>query len=200
MSEVQDLAQLGKLIAVNHGWPTAKAFKAYVASDEDKAAVATKARDVLRVFPEAAGACALMSAAFAVHLERELDAPIHVVAGTLTIDGEPVIGDRQPFDGRVIFGADEFAWDGHVWVMIGPYIADLSIFRTAYSPVSPPNLTRHIAHVFGAGKGLYFDRWRHTRQLGLGYHPQYVLSEAEVTALLAGAQRAIEQGPAIRRS
>lgn len=191
MSKSHDLVQLGSLVAATHGWPAAKAFKAYVASDEDKAAIAKKAAELLSVFPAVPDARALMSAAFAAHLERDLDLPVQVVAGMLSVEGKPVFGDGQPFDGPAIFGANHLDWDGHVWVMVGSYVADVSIFRTAYSASCPPRLGRHIVHTFGGGKGLYFDAWRHTRQLGLGYHPQYVLSEAEVTGLLARAHAAI---------
>jgi hypothetical protein len=191
MLKTHDLVQLGSLVAATQGWPAAKAFKAYVASDEDKAAIANKARELLGIFPTIPGAGALMSAAFAAHLERDLDLPIQVVAGTLSVEGAPVIGDGRPFDGPAIFGTSHPDWNGHVWVMIGGYVADISIFRTAYSASCPPRLGRHIVHTFGGGIGLYFDAWRHTRRLGLGYHPQYVLSEAEVTGLVAGAHAAI---------
>jgi hypothetical protein len=191
MSKTHDLVQLGSLVAATQGWSAAKAFKAYVASDADKAAIANKARELLSIFPAMSGACALMSAGFAAHLERDLDLPIQVVAGTLSVEGKPVFGDGQPFDGPAIFGTNNLDWDGHVWVMIGGHVADISIFRTAYSASCPPRLGRHIVHTFGGGKGLYFDAWRHTRRLGLDYHPQYVLSEAEVTRLVAGAHTAI---------
>jgi hypothetical protein len=191
MSKTHDLVQLGSLVAATQGWPAARAFKAYVASDEDKAAIANKARELLSIFPAIPGACALMSAAFAAHIGRDFDLPIQVVAGTLSVEGKLVFGDGQPFDGPAIFGAYNLDWGGHVWVMVGGYVADISIFRTAYSASCPPRLGRHVVHTFGGGKGLYFDTWRHTHRLGLGYRPQYVLSEAEVTGLVAGAHAAI---------
>lgn len=191
MSYPQDLTRLGSLIAKTQGWPAAKTFKSYTPSDADKAEIAGKARDLLSVFPSIPGACALMSAAFAAHLARDPDLPVQVVAGTLSVEGSPVFGEGQPFDGPVVFGSSHPDWNGHVWVMVGPYVADISIFRTAYSADCPPRLGRHIVHTFGGGKGLYFDAWRHTRQLGLGYEPHYVLSEAEVTGLLTGARSLI---------
>lgn len=192
MPYAQDLAQLGSRIAATQDWPAAKAFKAYVASDDDKAIIANKARELLTIFPPVPAASAMMSAAFAAHLERGLDAPVQVVAGTLSVEGEPVFGDGQPFDGPAIFGAGGFDWSGHVWVMVGTNVADISIFRTAYSADCPPRLGRHIVHSFGGGKGLYFDSWRQTRRMGLRYDPHYVLSEAEVTALVGRAHRVIE--------
>lgn len=175
MSETRDLARLRSLVAASQGWPAAKALKAFTASDDDKAVIASKALDLLRIFPGAPAAAGMMSAAFAVHLERSLTAPILVVAGTLAINGEPA------------FGAAE-----HVWVMIGADVADISLFRAAYAPTAPALLARHVAEVFGPGKGLYYDAWRRTRRLGLDYRPQRVLTEAEVTALMAQAHTAIQ--------
>ncbi|WP_062342890.1 hypothetical protein [Novosphingobium sp. CCH12-A3] len=193
MSAIKDIAQLGKLVAAQHGWPAAKAFKSYEMNDADREALSHCAIDLLKVFPSIPGACALMSAALAVGLERQMAAPIHVVAGTLAVDGEPVFGDRQPFDGPQVFSASDPDWDGHVWVMAGPYVVDISIFRTAYSRQGPAKLAKHIDLAFGPNKGLYVDSWKRTSQLGLSYEPQYVLSADEVTRLMGGAFHVIKQ-------
>ena len=192
MTAAQDIAALGKLIARHHGWQAAKAFKAYEMADADRAKVTDCALEVLRAFPPIPGACALMSAAFAVRLEQMLTAPVHVVAGTLAVENEPVFGRRAgiPPD---LFTHGDLDWDGHVWVMVGPYIADISIFRTAYSRAGPARLSRHVDLTFGPNKGLYVDRWRHTRQLGLRYDPQYVLSEREMTGLMRGAFQKVQE-------
>ncbi|NWK96141.1 hypothetical protein DM806_10710 [Sphingobium lactosutens] len=193
MSTAKDLVHLGRLVAATHGWAAAKAFKSYGMSDTDRAGIAACAVRLLDVFPLVPNASALMSAAFAVQLERVLTAPVQVVAGTLCVEGEPVFGDRMPFDGHVIFGSPNPDWHGHVWVMIGPHIADISIFRTAYSRFGPASLSRHIDLVFGPNKALYVDQWQKSRQRGLSYEPQYVLSEEEVTRLMGGAYERIEQ-------
>ena len=194
MSAIKDIAQLGKLVAAQHGWPAAKAFKAYEMTDADRDALSRCAIDLLKVFPPIPGACALMSAALAVSLERQMAAPIYVVAGMLAVDGEPVFGNRQPFDGAQVFSASNPDWDGHVWIMVGPYVVDISIFRTAYSRQGPAKLAKHIDLAFGPNKGLYVDRWKRTSQLGLSYEPQYVLSADEVTRLMGGAYQVIKQG------
>ncbi len=194
MSAIKDIAHLGKLVAAQHGWPAAKAFKAYAMNDADREALSRCAIDLLKVFPPIPGACALMSASLAVSLERCLEAPIHVVAGTLAVDGVPVFGNREPFDGPKVFSASNPDWDGHVWVMVGANIVDVSLFRTAYSRHAPPRLAKHIDLVFGPNKGLYVDRWKRTSQLGLSYEPQYVLSADEVTGLMGGAYHVIKQG------
>ncbi len=192
MKPIKDLAQLGKQIAAQHGWAAAKAFKAYEMNDSDRAVLSQCALDLLKVFPPMPGACALMSASLAGTLERRMTAPVHVVAGTLVVDGEPVFGDRKPFDGPAAFAASNPDWDGHVWVMVGPYVVDVSLFRTAYSRHGPPRLAKHINLAFGPNKGLYVDHWKRTGQLGLGYEPQYVLSAEEVTSLIGGAYHVIK--------
>jgi len=201
MSIAKDLVELGKHIAAQHGWPAAKAFKAYEMSEADRTVLSKYAVDLLKIFPSAPGTSALMSAALAVHLESRLDAPIQVVAGTLSVESVPVFGDRMPFDGATIFGdADtDWAhpdWNGHVWVMIGGYIVDISIFRSAYSAQGPARLARHVDLVFGPNKGLYVDRWKRTAQMGLSYEPQYVLSAEDVTRLMGGAYHLIKQNGA----
>ncbi|HEX7855618.1 MAG TPA: hypothetical protein VF503_18190 [Sphingobium sp.] len=198
MAIAKDLEQLGKLIAAHHGWPAAKAFKSYEMGEADRAALATCAVELLQVFPARPDTSALMSAAFAVQLERVLAAPIQVVAGTLAVEGEPVFGDRRPFDGPAIFSTPNTNSRGHVWLMIGPNIVDISIFRTAYSRFGPPKLSRHVDLVFGPNKGLYVDHWQRSRQRGLSYEPQYVLSEGEVTRLMGGAYELIERAQSER--
>jgi hypothetical protein len=186
-----DLAALGKLVAHHHGWQAAKALKSYEMDDASRARLTAAALEVLQVFPNIAGACALMSAALAVRLERDLSAPIFVVAGTLSVENTPVFGGAAEIPAGT-FGKSDLDWDGHVWVMVGPYIADVSIFRTAYSAQAPAQLSKHVELVFGPNKGLYVDQWKRTRQMGLNYQPRYVLSEGEVTALMGGAFQIIQ--------
>jgi len=206
MTVTKDLTQLGKLVAARHGWAEAKAFKAYAMPNADKARLAASAVEILKVF-RTAGAdgaeagegkpmAAWLSAALAVQLERHLSAPVHVVAGVLSVDGRPVYGapvssGGEPVDGPAVFGAEELRWGGHVWVMVGPYVVDIGIFRAANSADCPAELARHVHSVFGQDKGLYVDQWRRTRRTGLGYEPQYVLSRDEVTQLMGGAYRMI---------
>ncbi|WP_337459399.1 hypothetical protein [Novosphingobium sp. Rr 2-17] len=176
-------------MAATHGWSAAKAFKAYSWGEEDQATIAACAADVLRVFPKQAGTESLLNATLAIQFERRLQKPVHLVAGTLSVDGVPVRGDRMPFDGASVFAAAEPAWPGHLWVMVGPHVVDAAIFRSANSPDCPPALARHVHSVFGSDKALYADQWRRSRRLGLEYEPQYVLSADDVTRLMAAAYR-----------
>ncbi|WP_260928761.1 hypothetical protein [Novosphingobium sp. 9] len=189
MQPAKDLLQLSQRVAASHGWAAAKAFKGWRWSEADQATIASTATALLKVFPGSHGHEAALSAALAVQLERQLGAPVQLVAGTLSLDGVPVIGDRQTFDGPAVFSQDEPDFAGHLWVMAGGHVIDIALFRLAASPECPPELARHVHLAFGQGKGLYADRWRGAKRSGLSWEPQYVLSEAEVTGLMGTAFR-----------
>jgi hypothetical protein len=193
VSVAKNMIELGVLVAATHGWDEARRFKKYRPSQSDKSVLASRARQILDIFPDMASACAMMSAAFAAHLERGMAAPVHLVAGALYADGERVFGTDTEVDGAYLFSRSASDWDGHVWVMIGGYVADISLLRTAYSRLAPPALSSLVAATFGPGKGMYFDDWRKTRRLGLRYEPSYVLPAEQVDGLLAGAHALIKE-------
>jgi hypothetical protein len=64
-----------------------------------------------------------------------------------------------PFDGKKLFSESNASWNGHAWVMFGHYLADVPIFRTAYSTRSPPRLAAHVRKEFGEGRGLLIIKW-----------------------------------------
>ncbi len=166
------LTRLSRLIAASHSWETARTFKAWSPSEDDKALMATRAQDVLKVMAGKDVTAPMLGAAYAVHLARALTAPIMVVEGTLSVAGDVVADD-------------------HGWVMIGPWVADMALFSRAYAPDAPPRLAAHVLRAFGPNKGLFCDAWRRTARLGLGYDPRRVLTEAEVTALVGEATVAL---------
>ncbi len=188
----RDLAQMGKLVAQNHGWAAAKAFKSSTMTHDDGVAVSKAGLDLLRVFPASPDEAPLMSAALAVRLEGALSAPAYVVAGTLAVEGTPVLGDRRAFDPAIAFAGEAPRFNGHVWLMVGDIIIDIALFRLAYSAEGPAVLSRHVDLAFGPGKALFVDLWKHAARLGLNYEPHYVLSSEEVTRLMGGAFHAIK--------
>lgn len=189
-----DLVQLGQRVAATHGWAAARAFKAYVWNERDRAEIAACASDILKLFPATAGQEASLSATLAFQLQRRLQAPVHLVAGTLSVEGVAVRTDRISSDGTSPFAAGAPAWRGHLWIMVGPHIVDVAIFRLANAPDCPPILARHVHSWFGSDKGLYADQWRHARRIGLDYDPLHVLSEEDVNHLLNAAYRLIKDG------
>ncbi|MEO7467361.1 MULTISPECIES: hypothetical protein [Sphingobium] len=196
MRALSDLVQLGRLVAATHGWPAARTFKAYDWSEQDRAGIASGAADILKLFPATAGQEQSLSATLAFQLQRRLDAPVHLVAGTLRVEGMAVRQDRLPSDGTSPFAADAPAWRGHLWIMVGPHVVDAAIFRLANAADSNPVLARHVHGMFGSDKGLYADHWRQARRVGLDYDPLYVLSEEDMSHLLNAAYRLIKDGAA----
>lgn len=191
MSAIKDMTQLGRLVARNHGWDAARAFKAQALSEPARAALSQGALDLLRLLPEAPMSSALLSAALAVSLERRIDAPVHVVTGALSVNGSEIFGADASVEDMA-----SPTWNGHAWVMIGSHVVDIALFRIAYSAQGPAPLAKHVDLVFGPGKGLYVDEWKRTRRVGLGYAPARVLSAEEVTALMGHAFHLIKQARA----
>jgi hypothetical protein len=179
---------LEKLVAASRSREEVRAYKAFAPTEEEKQLLAEVGREVLQNLPPQAGACALMSAIYAARLQDVGLNFVYVVAGTLRVLKRPVFGSDRPFDGSKVFSESNSDWDGHAWVMFGPYVADISIFRTARSSCSPPLLATHVRQEFGDGRGLLIVRWTDAPKSGLEYSPQYVLSDAQVTALVAGAR------------
>jgi hypothetical protein len=174
-------ADLGKLIAQTHGWPAAKAFKAYALRDADRLTLSQAAVDLLKLFPPMPEASALMSAALAVTLEKRLGAPVQVIAGTLSVEGIPTLAPSQS------------APSGHIWLMLGATVVDVALFRIAYSREAPARLAKHIDLTFGPNQALYVAPWRQTAKHGLTYAPVRALPAEEVTSLMAAAYHAIKQ-------
>jgi hypothetical protein len=112
------------------------------------------AMKVLGLFPgRIAGQCALMSAAYSIALETLGTQPGYVVAGSFYIGDKRIFGEEKEFDGKAVFSESNPDWNGHVWIVYGDYLADVSVFRTA-DAASPRLLSRHIAKQYGRGRGF----------------------------------------------
>lgn len=73
---------------------------------------------------------AAITCAYAVHLVRDRDAPVQVIAGQLRIEGQDAFGEALPL-------ADALGWEGagrvrHLWIMMGSHIVDIALVRQAY--------------------------------------------------------------------
>jgi hypothetical protein len=183
------------LIAASYTPAAVDNYRDFVPTDAELQALEKMGRDVLLCFPPMPGACAVMSAMYAAGLRRTLpDAPIFVVAGTLSVNKSRVFGDDDlSRDWGALFSSSNASWDGHCWLSFGPYIADVSMFRTAYSKYSPLLLARHVRERFGEGRGMMICKAAATENDGFIYMPQYVLTEAQITALFAGALSLIKK-------
>lgn len=167
-------------------------YQAYVASDADLDALKDIGRRVLDVFPSVPGACALMTAMYAVGLDTTGCGPLYFVAGDLSVPEARVFGDGGNGDLSEAFGASDLSWDGHCWIVLGKWIADVSICRTAKSGSAPPALARHMRQTFEAKTGLLILSAEAAAEEGLFYRPRYVLTQDQVDGLARGAQAVLE--------
>jgi|ERR1044072_6837141 hypothetical protein len=176
------------LLAQSHSTAAAREHRAAHVTDETKAVLTAVGRELLADLTESTpGACVMMSALYAQRL-RSKGVPAYVVAGTLSVQGVRVFGTDVPFDGKTAFSESNLDWDGHAWVVVGGHVADVSIFRTAYSKLSPPLLAEHVRGEFGLGRGLLLVAWRDAPKSGLYYAPRYVLTAAQVERLAHSAE------------
>lgn len=174
--------RMDKLIAASHGQDAARSFRSYALSRHDRDRAGEIGQGVLGYFQRIAGACTGLSAVYASALRGMADLPAYVVAGTLTADGVKVFGDGKPFDGAKVFSKTDMSWDGHVWVMIGDYVADISLGWTARM-AGPPALASAVSREMGPNAGLLIVRWSDAPLSGLVYSPQYVLTDNQVATL-----------------
>ncbi len=182
------------LIAESRGSEAASAYRAFKASEADLAVLADVGRKLLSIFPkDIPGACAIMSALYASRLEFETHVPVFVIAGSLFVGQTRVFGDDTVINGKERFSRSDSSWDGHAWLVMGHCIADASIFRTAYSPKSPPMLAAHVLRKFGKGKGLFIWPIEQIAELGLSYVPDYVLTEDQITGLALGGMAILDR-------
>jgi hypothetical protein len=181
--------ELSDLITLSHTAAEAAAYRSFVPTEAQLKMLGETGKDVLLNFPVMPAACAMMSALYAARLQMSA-APAYVVAGAFSIGTTCLFGkDAESRDWKLAFSESNPSWDGHCWVMFGNFIADVSIFRTAYSYHSPPLLKRFVAERFGKGRGLLIGTMKEVGKLGFNYQPQYVLTESQITGLIRGAER-----------
>lgn len=177
-----------ELIASSHSAAAADAYRRFVPTERQLDALAEVGRDVLTHFPYVPGACAMMSAMYAARFQMNNAVPVYVAAGELYLGASRVFGGATHADASV-FKESHPSWDGHCWIVFGDRIADVSLFRTAYSKSAPPRLAHYVKEHFGEGRGLLIGRSETLREVdSLDYRPQYILTEAQITSLVAGAK------------
>lgn len=129
---------IASLIAHSHTQAAADAYRSFTPDRGQLQALASVGVEVLRHFPPMPGACAVMSAVWVARWQQLENTPVYVVAGALLVGTERVFGDESvAIDGTSVFSKSDPSWEGHCWLAFGNYVADISIFRTAYSAYSP---------------------------------------------------------------
>jgi hypothetical protein len=183
--------KLTKLIEASHGAEAVKAYEAFQPNEEQLATLRRVGQEVIKIFASVTHACAPVSAAYTARLEFELKkaVPVFLVAGSLKVEGKWIYGDGRSCDGKATFGSSNPSWDGHAWVMYGPYVADLSVRQTVLSGRSHKSLEALVRKIYGDQEGLLIMKWAEAPSHGFYFAPQYVLTDQEVTNVFLGAQR-----------
>jgi hypothetical protein len=180
--------QIKALIADSFGSDAAEVWERLSLTQPQIETLRDAGQEVLAYFPTRPGACLLMSAVYAIRLEKIDAAPAYVIAGSLYAGDTRVFGEDSAMNGRERFSRPDPSWNGHAWIISGNYLADVSIFRTAYSQFSPPLLAAHVRQEFGIGKGLMICKIEEAIRSGLRYEAQYVLNRDQVDALFFSAK------------
>ena len=191
------MPDVADLIAQSYSAEAAKTFRAFEPSDADFDALKQVGRELQIVFKPIPGACIMMSALLILGLETLTKAPTYLVAGSLAVGATRVFGDGGAVDAAKAFGQSNPSWDGHAWVQFGKFIADMLIFRTAYSSKSPPLLAKHVRATHGEGRGILIGTYEAlARDDSLIYEPQYVLPKEQLDRITnGGLKMLIATGP-----
>jgi hypothetical protein len=184
----QTSAVVGRLISETYSIDEARRFALFRPDDDQLAQIAHIGSTVMQdCYPPIPAPCAIMSALYAERLAKLGLGPVHVVAGALDVLGVRIFGTSDPTRAAML-SASNFSWDGHAWIMLGPYVADVSLFRTARSDRSHPVLREHVTREFGSKSGLLIVRESDAQLSGLEYFPEHVLSNEQREALANGAR------------
>lgn len=185
--------KLSSLIAASYSKADAEAAMSFQPSKFAVQQLSDAGKEVLKLFPDKPGACALMTAMWAAFIRDNTEYPIHAFAGSLFVDGVHVFGsDSTANQTKGAFTATNLDWDGHCWIVFGNLIADISLFRTAYSDASPLALKKKIVAEFGTGRRLFIAPLHVLAETGIVYDAQYVLTDDEITGLFNGARTMID--------
>ncbi|WP_066726719.1 hypothetical protein [Sphingomonas pituitosa] len=177
------------LVRAAHGADCAKRFEAY---DFDQATLylfSDVCRSVMEDIGPTPGACTLMNALLAERVRAAIDVPFAVVAGAVKINGAYIFGNNSPIRGDRVFSESTPDFDGHVWMIFGRYLVDVSLARTALSGRAHPLLESTIRKKFGPKTGLFAIPTEEARRAGLLYLSRYVLTDAQIGPLAQGAKR-----------
>lgn len=178
---------LPRLIEVSYDTGEKSRFLSFDATPLHLNQAAEVGSEILRRSPSIPGACTYLTAMWTATLRDALSLPAYCVAGDLCVRGRMAFGSTDPAVAWH-FGVSSDVWDGHCWLVLGQYIGDLSVLRTAYAQSQSSNLRQAVLDVFGPGRGLFLMRYSDALAASFEYRPKYVVREEEITALIQGAQ------------
>jgi len=179
-------SKFSKLISRSRSIPEAQRYMDFAL--DDRQALVESAKTILSEVPPTFGACAMLSAMWAVYLNDNYNIPAQAVAGDLKIGRATIFKCKKNLPEPTM--NEHFIsniWDGHCWIEVDGFIGDLSIFRTAYSIQEPSVLKNFILNHFGSGRGFFLAN-RDQLPIGMKYIPKYVLNDRQITGLLGGLE------------
>ena len=182
------------LIAATHSPEAATAFAACTLSPAGRTALTETGIDLMQRFPPVPRACCAMGALYAAALRSAAEEPAYLVAGKLYADDIRVFGTAPSFPEETMpFLRTDLDWDGHMWVAIGEYVADISLLVTARSPGASAALSALVAREFAPDDRLMIAKAADLQRIGLVYFPEYALTPEEIDALARGAEADLPQ-------
>jgi len=139
--------------------------------------------------------CAPMSALWVERVRNTASIPAHLVGGSLSLHGRRIFGnDFEMTDNNNPFEIPRLDWDGHVWVVFGGVIGEISLFRTAYASSSPSWLRKRVFDSFGRNRGILLGEHHFLQNLGLDYQSKYVATDHQIAGLVNGSAQIIKFG------
>ncbi|KTD23898.1 Uncharacterised protein [Legionella lansingensis] len=145
-------------------------------------------QEILQMIPLQPFACALLSAML-VEYSRQKGIHSYLVAGTLDFKGKRLFNYDPIIEQKSIVEN----WDGHCWVIFNDAIAEISLFRTAYSEQSPIWLNDMITNTFGKQRGAIIASHPEMEQMGLSYTPRYIFNDLQISGLLNFVEQIISK-------
>jgi len=177
------------LVSDAHGADYAERFRHYDFDADTLYRFSDICKKVMEDVARVPGACTLMNALLASRTRKAFDVPFAIVAGSLKIGSTYISGGNAAIDGPQLFSQSTVDFDGHVWMIFGRYLVDISLARTALSGRSHPLLQQKVLKEFGSKVGLFAAPTDEVRRTGLIYLPRYVLTDAQIDPLARGAEQ-----------
>lgn len=180
------------MVEASHSRNTMQQVRDFDPDESAFVALEEMCRGMLQACRPEGSSCVIMSSLLAQCLSDQLGTTIPVIAGAIKVGGSYMYGSNSAFDGKRIFSESTDDWDGHCWVLFGPYIVDISVGRTARKGECRAPLARAVISAFGDKVGMIAVTEKGARAAGLVYLPRYVLTPDQVLALAGGAMQSFD--------
>lgn len=181
-----------ELITKYSGRDVALQYRNYHISDYDLRYIKSAAEYTLEQSPDSPGNCASMNAVLAIQIIENTTIPTFLVAGRLVFKGCIIFGGQSEMIhlARNDFKLEHITdnrWDGHIWIVAGDYVIDISFLHTACAESSPGWLKQMMVGKFDPlNRNQYILCTKNQlKDLDLHYKPQRILNGEEIESLVA---------------